>query len=296
MTGPSRSKHILINVLMPIIIFLILISNHAFSTQKSSTVINNLTNNLKSITRKHPALSCGIYIKPSWLKEGINLNGTVEFPAASLIKIPIAVILLQEIDKGNIKPDSYLTLKKQHLAGGSGVIRNMKIGSKVKLLDVFRLMLKISDNTATNMIIDFLGGVDSCNSKISRLGLRHTKLLEPIGLFSKEKNRTSPLDLVTLLENSLEKNHLLSSSSRKLLKKTLLRVKNKSLINKGLGPYTKFAHKTGSIGICIGDSGIIYLPFGKRIGISIIVKRPFNDLRGNKIIREISKLVYQELG
>ncbi len=155
-------------------------------------------------------------------------------------------------------------------------------------------MLTISDNTATNMIIDLLGGVSETNKQISKLGLKKTKLVNWLGDF-KGTNKTSPSDLATLLEKSLEENFL-SSNSRRILKSTLLDVKNKSLIKKGLGKYTKFAHKTGTIGICVGDAGIVYFPFGKRIGISIIVKRPFNSLNGQKIIREISKLVYENLG
>ena len=83
----------------------------------------------------------------------------------------------------------------------------------------------------------------------------------------------------------------MSNGSKRVLKNTLIDVENKSLIKKGLGRYTKFAHKTGTIGICLGDAGIIYFPFGKKIGISIIVQSPFNSLNGQKIIREISSLV-----
>ena len=155
-------------------------------------------------------------------------------------------------------------------------------------------MLTISDNTATNIIIDALGGINAANQKIAKLGLKNTRLVNYLGDF-KGTNKTSPHDLVMLLEKSLE-GDLLKSNSKKLLKNILLKVNNKSLIKKGLGKYTRFAHKTGTIGICVGDAGIIYLPWRKRIGISIIVRRPFNSLQGQKAIREISKLVHQRLG
>lgn len=238
-------------------------------------------------------LVCGVYIKPSWIKNDISINADRSYPAASLIKIPLAVVLLQEIDKGKISWNDYVVFKPYHTSPGSGIIKLKKTGTKLKLKEVFKLMLTISDNTATNMVIDFLGGVKECNQKISRLGLKKTKLVSMLGDF-KGSNKTSPRDMVLIFENALE-GDLLSASSKKALKKTLLKVQNTSLIKRGLGHYTKFPHKTGTIGICLGDGGIIYLPFWERVGISIIVERPFNDLRAKKLINEISKLVYKEL-
>jgi len=275
-----------------ILLFYFLIS-HNLTEAKEVDVIKDLTLKINGKTRQYPTLLCGVYIKPSWLSKGINLNGDLSFPAASLIKIPIAVVLLRKIDKEEISWNKKLVLKKYHYAQGAGWLRTRKAGTKYSLKDVFRLMLKISDNTATNMIIDLLGGPNSLNQEISKLGLKNTKLVNYLGDF-KGKNKTSPRDLVHLLEKSLE-GDLLSQDSRKILRSTLLKVRNKSLIKKGLGRYTRFAHKTGTIGICVGDAGIVYLPFWKRVSMAIIVKRPFNSLHGQKIIREISNLVYKYL-
>ena len=245
-----------------------------------------------------------MYVKVNHLdlpKNYININGDSLFPAASLIKIPIAVCLLRKIDRGEISWNKTLILKRYHYASGTGILRTKKAGSKFKLKEIFKLMLTISDNTATNMIIDLLGGVEGANKEILKFGLQNTKLANYLGDF-KGTNKTSPRDLVTLLESSLEGN-LLSNESSGILKGTLLKVSNKSLIKKGLGRYTKFAHKTGTIGICVGDAGIIYLPWTrtrtmgmkKRIGIAIMVRRPFNSLQAQRVIREISRLVYETL-
>ena len=270
-----------------------LLFNHAFAVTKPHDTVTPLIPKIKAKIKQYPNLTCGIYIKPNWLGSSININGDSSFPAASLIKIPIAVAALLEIDKGKTSWDKVLILKRNHYAAGTGYLRTRRIGTKVKLRELFKLMLTISDNTATNMIIELLGGVKTTNEKISKLGLKNTRLVNCLGDF-KGTNKTSPYDLVTILEKSLEGN-LLSNNSKRILKNTLLSVKNTSLIRKGLGRYTKFAHKTGTIGICVGDAGIIYLPFGKQIGISIIVQRPFNNLHGQRVIREVSKLVYENL-
>ena len=290
MIGPSKSKQILILLSLLSYTFLF---NHAFTSTKKSPTTNTLTQKIHSTLNSYPHLSCGVYIKPNWSNNEININGNKSFPAASLIKIPIAVVLLQEIDKGNISWNTTLTLKKADVVPGSGTLKTKKIGSKHRLKEVFRLMLTISDNTATNMIIDLLGGVNSCNKKISLLGLKNTKLSTYI-YDLKGANQTTPYDMVIIMDKALEGN-LLSNSSKRVLKNALLDVENDSLIKKGLGKYTKFAHKTGTIGICVGDAGIIYLSFKKNIGISVIVKRPFNDLKGKEVIKKISNIVYKEL-
>lgn len=267
-----------------------------YGFSKPEDVTAFLSSKIKAKLRQYPSLLCGVYVKHNCGCDNsvVNINGDSIFPAASLIKIPVAVILLKKIDNGEISWDDTLTLKQNHYAFGTGYLRTKKAGTKIKLREVFKLMLTISDNTACNMIIDFLGGIQTVNQEISKLGLKNTKINNLLGDF-KGTNKTSPRDLVTILEKSLEGN-LLSSQSRKLFKYTLLHVSNKSLINKGLGRYTRFAHKTGTIGICIGDCGIIYFPFGKRIKIAVIVKRPFNSLQGKEILKEIGKLIYEYLG
>ncbi len=292
--GPSKSKHKFITLF--ILLFSVSFS-YGFTRTVEDKVINSLIQKIEQKIRQYPQLVCGVYIKhigAKNVKSTISVNGNSAFPAASLIKIPIAVVLLKKIDKGQISWDETLTLKTYHYAQGAGILRTKKTGTKIKLKEVFRFMLLISDNTATNMVIDLLGGVKATNQEIAKLNLKNTRLNNWLGDF-KGTNKTSPCDLVTILEESLE-GQLLSSDSRKYFRSTLLKVKNKSLIKKGLGRYTKFAHKTGTIGICVGDAGIIYFPISKKIGISIIVKRPFNSLNGQKIIREISNLVYEHLG
>ena len=287
-------QHLLSLLFIALSLICLLSSKHGSAYASSKNMPNILIPKIQSTIKKYPNVICGIYVKTNCRRDNcININGDSSFPAASLIKIPIAIVLLREIDKGKISWNENLTFKKHHLAQGTGVINTKKIETKIKLRQIFKLMLTISDNTATNMIIERLGGVSTTNKMISTLGIKNTKLVNWLGDF-KGTNKTCPADLALLLENSLE-GDLLSKQSKKIFKNTLLGVKNKSLIKRGIGKHTKFAHKTGTIGISIGDAGIIYLPLGKRITISIMVKRPFNNLNGQAVIREVSRLVYEYL-
>lgn len=255
--------------------------------------LETLEGKIRTFVRQYPQLVCGIYIKPSWVNGSISINGDAVFPAASLIKLPIAVALLKKIDKKEILWGKTLVLLKKHCAQGAGILRNRKVGTRISVKETFKLMLIVSDNTATNMIIDLLGGIQVVNQEIRNLGLKNTRLVNYLGDFA-GTNKTSPHDMVEILEKSLE-GEILTSGSRKLLRENLLRANNKSLIKKGLSKFTKFAHKTGTIGICVGDAGIIYLLWGKKIGIAVIVRRPFNSLQGQRVINGISELVYENL-
>lgn len=304
MIGPSTSKQKFILL----ILFFLLSFNQSVAKSKQKKDLHDRKTYLSSTSiiprinlkiKQYTKLFCGVYAKPLYRSETpeIDINGRVEFPAASLIKLPIAVVLLQKIDKGEIRWNKTLILNRSHYAEGAGFLRTKRVGTKISVKEAFKLMLTISDNTATNMIIDLLGGVWKTNDEIQKLnkklGLKKTKLVNKLGDF-KGTNKTCPYDLVVLVEEALEGN-ILSKESRKIFKGTLLKVKNKSLIVRGLPEHTRVAHKTGTIGICVGDAGIIYLSEKKKVGISIIVKRPFNDLNGQRLIREVARIVYDSL-
>lgn len=288
----SKQKFIFITLIY------LLLSNLDFAYAKSD---NSIIPRIEQKIKQYKNLFCGVYVKPCYkcsIPKEININGDAEFPAASLIKIPIAVVLLQKIDKKELSWNKTLILSRYHYAPGSGILVAKKPGTKISLKKVFKLMLTISDNTATNMIIDVLGGVNETNYQIAKLnkklGLKNTtRLVNRLGDF-KGTNKTSPRDLAVYLEESLEGN-LLKKDSREFFRDTLLHVKNKSLIKRGLGEHTKFAHKTGTIGICVGDAGIIYLDKKKKASISIIVKRPFNSYQALELIRAISNVVHKAM-
>lgn len=265
--------------------------SYGFAPQNKANI---LFHKIQEKIRKYPKLLCGVYIKTNYSKDIVDIKGENQFPAASLIKLPIAVIILQEIESGKIRFDEKLTINRKNFSEGSGVIRFKKIGSKIKLKEVFEKMLIISDNTAFNMLVDRLGGISACNKKISGLGLKNTYIVDYLGDF-KGKNKVSPKDLTALYEGALNGNLLKKEKSKSYLKNILLDVKNKSLISTGLKKRTKLAHKTGTIGICVGDAGVIYKTSKKQIYLSIIVRRPFNDLAGKRLIGEIANITFNEL-
>jgi len=153
------------------------------------------------------------------------------------------------------------------------------------------LMIIVSDNTATNLLIKALGGKGRLNQQFAAWGLSQTRLNNLLGDFQ-GTNKTSPYDLVLLLAR-VSRGELLSEASRHSMFTILEKTRIKTLLPKGLGLGARIAHKTGDIGKMVGDAGIVTTPQGNSYLIAVQVERPRNDRRANQLIRDISQEVYQ---
>ena len=92
-----------------------------------------------------------------------------KFEAASTIKTYILACLFDQIEKGQASLDEVLTYKKEHYINGSGLMRDMSFGATFTVKDAAMLMIIVSDNIATNMMIDYLG-LDTINACFQALG------------------------------------------------------------------------------------------------------------------------------
>lgn len=220
----------------------------------------------------------------------VDFNGTRNFAAASMIKVPVLVALFSAIDRGDIDPKIILEIKPEHVAGGSGYLQYRGVGTKLPLMQVAELMIIISDNTATNMIIDLLGGKKAVNKKFANWGLKNTAINNWLADLE-GTNRTSPYDLVYLLAR-VERGDLMSDVWRKKMRHIMERTKTRTLLPQGLPAGAKIAHKTGDIGSMVGDTGVITTPDGKKYIVAVQVQRPHNDRRANELIRRLSAVIY----
>ena len=102
-------------------------------------------------------------------------RGDERFISASTIKIPIMVEIYRQIDRGNLALDDRFTLTQDDICPGSGVMLQLHPGIEFTLRDIVYLMMSISDNTATNMLID-LAGMENVNEAIASLGMVNSAL------------------------------------------------------------------------------------------------------------------------
>jgi beta-lactamase class A len=255
--------------------------------------ITQLSSRVRSLMSRYSSLDPGLFFIDLETGDYVDYNGEKTFSAASTIKFPILIALFQEIDAGRIKLNETLTMRRDLITGGSGTMQYRSPGTRFSLLETATKMITISDNTATNMIIDRLGGRNKLNPRFRSWGLQNTIVRNLLGDF-KGTNTTSAKDLVRL-SALVANNQLLSSSSRTRVLDIMRRVENTSLLASGIGKGATIAHKTGTLGVILGDAGIIQMPNGKRYLAGIFVRRPFGDRRGREFISQVSRTVYSYL-
>ncbi len=257
----------------------------------------NLTNEIEDLQQTlatlsdQPGLAAGAVFVDVDSGRYVALNPDERISAASVIKLPILVAFFQAVDRGEVRLNETLTLKQELLGGGSGTLQSLPLGTEVSALEAATLMITISDNTATNLVIERLGGKEELNEVFLEWGLTHTQ----ISWFLPDlegTNTTSPLDIATVL-NQIEQGKLVSRRSRDRILDIMSRTQNRVLLPEGLGEEARIAHKTGNIRSVVGDVGIVDVPNGLRYLAVILVKRETpNDPAAVELIQEISSKVY----
>lgn len=246
---------------------------------------------IDALAAKYPKLQPGAFFVDLDNGAYVDVRGETIFSAASTIKIPVLIAFFQDVDAGKIRLDEMLTMKKELIGSGSGDMQYQQPGKKYTALETATKMSTISDNTATNMLIERLGGKEVLNQRFREWGLTstviHNKLPDLEGT-----NTTSPKDLAQLLA-MVNREELVSLKSRDRIFDIMKQTRTRTLLPPGLEKDATIAHKTGDIGTVLGDAGIIDMPSGKRYIGSVLVKRPHNDYSARTLIQEISRAVYQ---
>ena len=248
---------------------------------------------IKTLMARYSFLTTGMFFLDLDTGNYLDISGDRVFPAASTIKLPILVAYYQALEEGKVNLDETLVMRRDLITGGSGDMQYQNPGTKFSTQRTLAKMIIISDNTATNMIIDRLGGIAKLNQRLRSWGLKDTVIRNWLADL-KGTNTTSSKDMVRLLAQ-LANGKLVSSSSRAQIMDLLSQTTIKTLLPAGIGSGAQIANKTGDIGFLIGDAGMITMPNGKRYLAGIFVRRPYDDTRGRDFIRQVSRLVYSYL-
>ncbi|HEY9863033.1 MAG TPA: serine hydrolase [Candidatus Obscuribacterales bacterium] len=256
-------------------------------TQEAS----DLKTAILGLAKDSPQLKPGVFLVDLDTGKYVDVQGQEGLPAASTIKVPILVSFFQAVDEGRIRLDEVLTMEEKHIAKGSGDLQDKPVGSKFTALETADLMITNSDNTATNMLIERLGGIEFLNQQFASWQLKQTQM-QNILPDLEGTNKTSAKDLVTLMAD-INQGKLVSLKSRDFMLRIMQQTRNRSLLPRGLGEGAFIAHKTGNIDSVSGDVGLIDMPNGKRYLVGVLVQREADDPQANELIRQISATTYQ---
>jgi len=111
----------------------------------------------------------------------VQLRGRERFPMASSYKVPIAVRLLERVDRGELRLDQMVDLKAKDLHPGSGTLSDLfnKPGVALSVRNLLELMLLISDNSATDVCLRLAGGPERVTARMRELGIEGIDVNRP---------------------------------------------------------------------------------------------------------------------
>lgn len=203
------------------------------------------------------------YYKNLVTQETIKYNEEKPMLAASVIKLTVLVECFNQIKKDTIRKDDIFITKEKDKVPSCGALNYMRENLKITLEDLYVLMIILSDNYATNILIDELG-IDNINKTIKEIGLKNTVLNRK--MFDGEKaalgleNYISAGDIAYLLEKMYNKELIDEKSSEEMINI----LKNQRLNGKmpfflqSIKPKVNIAHKTGEDTNITHDVGIVF--------------------------------------
>lgn len=226
-------------------------------------------------------------------------NGHRAFRTASVVKIPLMVEVYRRIDRGEHALDDTFTLSTDDKAPGSGVLLHLHDGIEMSLNDLIYLMMSISDNTATNMLIDLVG-MEQVNETMRERGMTSSNLGRKMkgrpAISGEVENHGTPDDYATVL-NAILNGTAASDGSCAAMVAMLEKQQNARRIARYLpeGDDIRWGSKTGSISGVTNDAGFVITPHGTVI-LAVFCEGFPDQHRGEQAIGDISRAALTCLG
>src|SRR5215831_7801317 len=140
---------------------------------------SGLTRLLEGELSRFPART-GIYVKHMQTGEEAGVREHELFNSASVIKLPVMVIAFQMADEKKLNLDERVEMKKSDYRGGSGVLRSFDVGISPTIRDAITQMVITSDNSATDIMIAKVGGIDRVNQWLKQNGFTELRLVHTV--------------------------------------------------------------------------------------------------------------------
>ena len=255
--------------------------------------------------------SVSLFAKNLDTGKSYELRADAPVPTASTIKLPIMVELFAEAEEGKLDWNQKLELTDQDKVSGSGVLTELSGGDLLPIRDLMHLMIVVSDNTATNLILDRIGG-NAVNQRMAQLGLKQTAVMRKIMQTKPEDftdegrkpgndrwgtGRSCPRDMVVLLEK-LYRGQLVSKPASEEMITVLKRQRDLQGVGRDMRD-TVIASKSGALDHLRSEVAIVYSQHGA-VAMGITVSNiPVVDYGvdnpGNLLISNLSQILVEEL-
>jgi beta-lactamase class A len=254
--------------------------------------INELRDRIEQISRTAQG-RVGVSATVLETRESVSLNGNQRFPMQSVYKLPIAMAVLAQVDRGNLKLNQKIQIEASDIVQGSRVLDENSQSTEYSLAELLKYMVSDSDNTACDTLLKLIGEPKIVTEYLQGIGNNNIVVAnteKELGQDSSAqyRNYATP-DAAVVLLRALHEGQGLSESSQALLLQLMTETSTGLKRLKGLLPSgTVVAHKTGTSATVNGvtaatnDVGLVTLPNGQHLAIAVFV----SDSQATDVIRE----------
>ena len=234
------------------------------------------------------------------------LNADTSFHAASTMKVPVMIELFRRANTGSFRMDQGLLMVNQFasivdgspysldVGSDSDSTLYQRIGQRVRVDTLLRLMITRSSNFATNTLITLVGA-DAVTRSMRSLGAQRIQVLRGVEdgkAFEKGLNNTTTARDLAIILRAIQEGRAGSPAATQEMLAILLAQEFNEKIPAGLPAGTRVAHKTGEITAVSHDAAIIY-PNGRKPYVLVVLTRGIPDgAKSSKLIADISAILY----
>ena len=260
-------------------------------------------------------------------RESHEYAATLRYPTASVCKITVMAELFRQDSKGILSLDDRKRLEDRYSTHGSGHLKLMQDEPEFSLRDYCRMMIAVSDNMATDLLMETVG-IANINEFLDELDCPNTRTSVSMGRYhyrmtyqddlptnrsndllqaaasasgandygsvsysdSLDNNVASPAEMASIMKRMYRGELVSPQASREMLD-MMQTARDERMIRRYLPRDIAAAHKSGSSGRIKGNVGIAYLPSGPMI-VSAFATANGNDARGDAAIAEVCQLAY----
>lgn len=267
---------------------------------------DSLLDRIQARIAEDPGVRVGLAYVDLASADTLFLNADTSFHAASTMKVPVMIELFRRANTGSFRMDQGLLLvnKFASLADGSPYELDLgsdsdstlyhRIGQRVRVDTLLRLMITRSSNFATNTLITLVGA-DNVTNTMRSFGARRIQVLRGVEdgkAFEKGLNNTTTARDLAIILRAIQEGRAASPDATREMLEILLAQEFNEMIPAGLPAGTRVAHKTGEITAVSHDAAIVYPP-GRSPYVLVVLTRGLADgSKSARLIADISAIVY----
>ena len=247
---------------------------------------------LKEIIESSPAIT-GMVAIDLTSGESINFNPEVQFPQASSIKIPILMEVFKQAHEGKFSLSDPLPVSSENLVGGTGILKHLEDPAPLSIKNLGILMIALSDNSATNALIDLVG-ISEINSTLKALGVNKTlvqrKMMNSAASARGEENLATPAEAAKILQLLYNGDFVSPEVSQEIIEILKMTNREDSRLAAGVPENVPIAFKPGFISGVSTEWAIILLE--QRPYAVAIMESHKVDGEADEVMEQVSEILF----